>query len=93
MASVYAGLAVAPGAVSGVSSGLDEGQLRATALGIAVAASAFFALHAVAVVGLLRQRGWARVPATLACVAWALTCVGAPLALLGLNALWRPGRR
>ena len=36
-----------------------------------------------------RYRAWGRMAATLACVVWALTCVGLPIALLGLNALWR----
>ncbi|HEX6349887.1 MAG TPA: hypothetical protein VF160_10925 [Candidatus Dormibacteraeota bacterium] len=93
VASVYGGVAVSPASISGVPTNMDSGQLRLTALGIAAAAAAFFALQAVAVVGLVRGRAWARVPATLACVAWTLTCIGAPLALLGLNALWRPGNR
>jgi len=92
VASLYAGIAAAPGLASGVPGGLDEGQVRLSALLVAVVAAAFFGLQAVALVGLVRGRPWARVPATLACVAWALTCIGVPLALLGLNALWRPGR-
>jgi hypothetical protein len=28
--------------------------------------------------------------ATLICVAWGLTCVGLPLSVLALNAIWRP---
>jgi len=89
VASLYASIAAAPGLASGVPGGFDEGQVRLSALAIAALAAGFFALQAVAVVGLARGRVWARVPATLACVAWALTCLGAPLALLGLNALWR----
>lgn len=89
VAVVYAGIAAAPGLTSGAPAGLDQTQLRVTSLVLALLAAAFFALQAVAVVGLAGSRSWARVPATLACVAWVLTCIGAPLALLGLNALWR----
>lgn len=90
LGAIYGLLAVAPETVTGASSGFDEGQLRLTSAGLALAGAAFCALQAVAVVGLLGRKSWARVPATVACVAWALTCVGAPFALLALNALWRP---
>jgi hypothetical protein len=89
VAAIYAGIAAAPGLPPGAPAGLDETQLRLTSLVIAVVALAFFALQLVAVVGLARGRQWAQMPATLACVVWALTCIGLPLALLGLNALWR----
>ena len=92
VAAIYAGIAAAPGLPPGAPTGFDETQLRLTSLVIAVVALAFFALQLVAVVGLARGRSWAQMPATLACVVWALTCIGLPLALLGLNALWRgPG--
>ena len=89
MAALYIGIAAVPGLPAGAPPGLDETQLRLTSLAIGLLAVAFFALQLVAVVGLARGRSWAQMPATLACVVWALTCVGLPLALLGLNALWR----
>ena len=89
VAALYIGIAAVPGLPAGAPPGLDETQLRLTSLAIGLLAIAFFALQLVAVVGLARGRSWAQVPATLACVVWALTCIGLPLALLGLNALWR----
>ena len=89
VAALYIGIAAVPGLPAGAPPGLDETQLRLTSLAIGLLAVAFFALQLVAVVGLARGRSWAQMPATLACVVWALTCVGLPLALLGLNALWR----
>jgi len=89
VAALYIGIAAVPGLPGGAPAGVDETQLRLTALAIGLLAIAFFALQLVAVVGLARGRSWAQIPATLACVVWALTCIGLPLALLGLNALWR----
>jgi|SRR2546421_1752085 len=89
VAALYIGIAAVPGLPAGAPAGLDEAQLRLTSLAIGLLAVAFFVLQLVAVVGLARGRAWAQMPATLACVVWALTCVGLPLALLGLNALWR----
>jgi hypothetical protein len=59
----------------------------------ALVAAACFGLQVTAVVGLARDRAWGQMAATLACVVWALTCIGLPIALLGLNALWRAPAR
>lgn len=67
----------------------DTGSLRGTAAVIAAGAVSLAAAHAVAALGLMANRGWSRTFATLVCVVWALTCVGLPLGLLAINAMWR----
>jgi hypothetical protein len=89
VAALYAGLAAQPGLAGATPTGADLARLRLTAAGVALAAAAFCGLQVVAVVGLARGRGWGRTAGTLACVVWALSCIGLPLALLGLSALWR----
>lgn len=89
LAAVYASIAATPDLPN---MGADPGQVRASALLIAGWAAALFAAQLLAAVGLLRRREWAMVPATLACVGWALTCVGLPVAVAVLAGLWR-GRR
>ena len=71
--------------------GVNPPALRVTAAVITVVATALFSLQMVATIGLVRRRRWARLTATIACVAWALTCVGIPFSVLALNALWRSG--
>jgi hypothetical protein len=70
--------------------GVDPGQLRAVAGIVAVVAGTLFVAQLITSVGLTLGRSWARAMATLICVAWALTCLGLPLSVLALNAIWRP---
>jgi hypothetical protein len=90
VAVVYASLAVSPGIAQ--APGLDPTQVRLSALVLASLAAALFAVQVVAAVGLVRGRAWARTPATISCIGWALTCVGLPVAVFALAALWRGGR-
>ncbi len=90
IAALYAAVAVTPSLSQG--SGLDMASVRPTAIVAATVSAALFALQSVSAVGLTRQREWARVPATLACVGWALTCVGLLIAIPALLTLWRPER-
>ena len=69
---------------------IDAKTLRTFSAAIAFTFGGISLLHAGALYGLLRGREWGRVTATIACVMWGLTCVGLPVALLALNALWRP---
>lgn len=89
VAALYAGLAAQPGLAGASPAGADVARLRLASAGVAAVAAAFFGLQVVAAVGLVRGRDWGRTAGTLACVVWALTCIGLPLALLGLGALWR----
>jgi len=72
--------------------GVDPGQLRRVAGIVAAAAASLFVAQLIASVGLTLGRSWAKGMATLICVAWALTCLGLPLSVLALNAIWRPVR-
>ena len=71
---------------------VDPAQVRPSAAIFAACAASLAAGHVVAAVGLMGRRPWARTFATLVCVVWALTCVGLPVGLLGIAALWRPRR-
>ena len=70
--------------------GVDPRQVRALAEVVAVVAGCLFVAQLITSIGLTRGRSWARGWATLVCVAWALTCIGLPLSVLALNAIWRP---
>jgi zinc-ribbon domain len=72
-----------------VDPSVDPAQVRPTAAVVAACAASLCAAHAVAAVGLMGRRPWARTFTTLVCVVWALTCVGLPPGLLGIAALWR----
>ena len=88
VAIVYASILAAPGTAP--APGLDPAQVRGGALVAAALAAGLFAIQVIAAVGLTAGRAWARTPATLACVGWALTCVGLPVSILVLARLWRP---
>src|SRR5579859_1412705 len=87
VAIVYTSVAVSPTITQ--APGLDPTQVRLSALVLAGLAAALFAVQLVAAVGLVRGRAWARTPATIACIGWALTCIGLPVAVFALTALWR----
>ena len=84
VAAAYPDLAAQPG---------QRGNLRVAATVVALCAGSLFAGQLLAVIGLTVGWPWARPLATLVCVAWALTCVGFPVALLALNSIWRGRRR
>ena len=86
VAIVYAVVAASPG-VAGP--GGDDARVRLPAAVIALCSASLFVGQLAAAVGLTGARPWARVLATLVCVAWCLTCLGLPLGLLALNAIWR----
>src|SRR5262249_48838500 len=82
---------IAVGAVSAESlgTGQDPASLRGAAALIAVCAASLSAAHVAAAIGLMALRPWARTFATMVCVVWTLSCVGMPVGLLGISALWR----
>lgn len=83
---LYAVIAIYP---SAASSTMDPTVLRTGSVVLAAILGVLCVLQCGAVVGLVRGREWGRVLATIACVAWSLTCVGLPVAALVLNSLWR----
>lgn len=88
IAIIYSAIALDPRTPG--EGNIDANTLRTFSAAIAVAFSGISLLHAGALYGLLRGREWGKVTATIACVLWAFTCVGLPVALLVLNSLWRP---
>ncbi|HYW23346.1 MAG TPA: zinc ribbon domain-containing protein [Terriglobales bacterium] len=92
VAALYGTLATGLVQPGQIDPSVDPAQVRPTAAVVAACAASLCAAHAVAAIGLMGRRVWARTFATLVCVVWALTCVGLPLGLLGINALWRPRR-
>jgi hypothetical protein len=85
---------IAGGAVPSRSlgSGADPASLRAAAALIAVCSASLCVAHVSAALGLMSGRQWARTFATMVCVVWMLTCVGVPVGLLAIGALWRTRR-
>ena len=55
---------------------------------LALVGASICVLQMAALVGLALSRDWARVLATIVCVAWSLTCIGLPLSLAVISALW-----
>jgi zinc-ribbon domain len=84
-------LALVPAEALGASAA-DLRGARGPAAVISLCAASLAVAHVVAALGLMGGRPWARPFATMVCVVWALTCVGLPVGLLGINALWRPRR-
>jgi hypothetical protein len=91
LAGLYGALAAGLVSAAGLGGGTDASSLRGTATLIALCAASLGIAHGVAALGLMGSRPWARTFATMVCVVWALTCVGLPIGLLAINALWRPG--
>lgn len=87
-------VAVAAGIVprDALGPGVDPASVQGAAALVAACAGSLCLAHLAAAVGLMRGRPWARTFATMVCVVWALSCVGLPLGLLGISALWRPRR-
>lgn len=67
----------------------DVGRVRLAASVVALCAGSLFVGQLLATIGLTAGWQWSRLLATLVCVVWCLTCVGLPLGLLALNAIWR----
>lgn len=86
VAVVYAGLAISP---AGAPAGMDPAAVKSTAAILGVVAGLVCVLQSAAFAGLVMGRAWGRILATAACVAWSLTCLGIPVALLTLNSIWR----
>ena len=84
---IYVLVAVAPELVG---LGADAARTRPGQVLLAVCFLSLSAAQVAAVVGLMSGRPWSRPLATLVCVAWSLTCIGLPLGLLAINAIWRP---
>ena len=74
------------------AAGGDAASVQGAAALVAACAASLCLAHLAAALGLMSGRAWARTLATMVCVVWALTCVGLPVGLLGINALWRPRR-
>ena len=91
-AAFYGALAVGLIQPTQIDPTVDPAQVRPTSAVIALCAGSLCAAHGAAAVGLMGRRPWARTFATLVCVVWALTCIGLPVGLLGISALWRPRR-
>ena len=90
VAVVYAGLAISP---AGAPAGMDPVSVKSTAAILGVVAALVCVLQSAAFAGLVLGREWGRILATAACVAWSLTCLGIPVALLTLSSIWRGAGR
>ena len=88
VATTYSAIALFP---SAAGSNLDPVTLRTGSTILGVGVGMLCILQSVAIAGLVRSREWGRVAATAACVLWSITCVGLPVAIFVLNALWRGG--
>jgi hypothetical protein len=88
VALVYSIIALTPDLPA---AGMDPERLRLSAIALAVLGALVFVLQVAALVGLAQGRDWGRVVATVACVGWALTCIGLPVSLAVISSLW--GRR
>lgn len=89
VAAVYTAVALQVVPTDVVVPGQDPASLRSAAGLVAACAASLSLAHVAAVLGLMGGRPWARTFATMVCVVWALTCVGLPVGLLGISALWR----
>ena len=85
-AIIYSAVAIAPGQAA---TNMDPAVIRTGSILLAGALAALCVVQSVAIAGLLRGREWGRVVATVACVAWSLTCVGLPVSIVVLNSIWR----
>jgi hypothetical protein len=83
---LYAVVAIDP---AGASTTMDPAVIRTGSVVLAASTGILCGLQIAAIVGLVRGGEWGRVLATIACVAWSITCVGLPVAVLVLNSIWR----
>jgi hypothetical protein len=83
---LYAVVAIDP---AGAPTTFDPAVVRTGSVVLTVSLAILCGLQIAAIVGLVRGGEWGRVLATIACVAWSITCVGLPVAVLVLNSIWR----
>jgi hypothetical protein len=83
---LYAVVAIDP---AGASTTMNPGVVRTGSVVLATSLGVLCGLQCAAIVGLVRGAQWGRVLATIACMAWSVSCVGLPVAVLILNSLWR----
>jgi hypothetical protein len=83
---LYAVVAIDP---AGASITMDPAVVRTGSVVLAISLGILCGLQIAAIVGLVRGGEWGRVVATIACVAWSITCIGLPVAVLVLNSIWR----
>jgi hypothetical protein len=93
VAMIYGSVASGLIAVGAVAPGTDPTTVRTTAAVFAAGAASLAVAHVFSAFGLMGRRAWARPLATLVCVSWGLTCVGLPVGLLAINAIWRARHR
>jgi hypothetical protein len=93
IAAIYGSLALGAVPPGTFDQGMDAAQLRSASALLAACAASLCAAHGAAALGLMGGRPWARTLATMVCVVWALTCIGLPVGLLGISALWRTRAR
>jgi len=89
---VYGVVAIGLAPIRSVPPGADRASVRAASTVVAVGAAVLCLAHGVAAAGLSARRAWSRPLATLVCATWTLTCVGLPVALLAIDAIWRVRR-
>lgn len=88
VAIIYAVIAVDPTADGGAS-GLSTGDVQRSAVFLAVCATILLVLQLAAAASLTAGQPWGRTVASVVCALWMLTCVGIPVSILALSALWR----
>ena len=88
IAIIYAVIAVDPTADGGAS-GLSTGDVQRSAVFLAACATILLVLQLAAAAALTAGQPWGRMLASVVCALWMLTCVGIPVAILALSALWR----
>ncbi|HXM58047.1 MAG TPA: zinc ribbon domain-containing protein [Candidatus Dormibacteraeota bacterium] len=92
VAATYLAIALDVVPPDALGAGADVRSVRGAAGLVAACAASLSAGHLAAALGLMGSRSWGRTLTTMVCVVWALTCVGLPLGLLGISAMWRPRR-
>ncbi|HLH69838.1 MAG TPA: hypothetical protein VKY90_12610 [Candidatus Dormibacteraeota bacterium] len=92
VAVVYGVVAVGLVPVRSAAPGTDPASIRAASAVLAGGAASLCLAHGVAAVALSARRSWSRPLATLVCATWILTCVGLPVGLLAIDAIWRARR-
>ncbi|HZU19398.1 MAG TPA: hypothetical protein VFD01_22725 [Candidatus Dormibacteraeota bacterium] len=92
LAVVYGVVAAGLAPVRSAPAGPDRASVRTLSAVVAGLATVLGLAHGVAAAGLWARRPWSRPLATLVCATWVLTCVGLPVGLLAIDAIWRTGR-
>lgn len=86
---IYTLAAADPHLANRPGSGFTDASVRSSATMFAVTLLIVFAAQIVGALGLTFNQGWGRVVATFVCLAWMLTLLGIPVAILALTAIWR----